>query len=74
MPRTYKSWTKDELKEFLNLWESESTDSLAKKFKVKKATISALASTFRNEGMKLGRKRKIGTTRLLIKEVISEMA
>lgn len=74
MPRTYKSWTKDELKEFLNLWESESTESLAKKFKVKKTTISVLAAMFRKEGMKLGRKRKVGNTRLLIKEVIRELA
>ena len=68
-----KYWTKDELKQFLKLWESKTTEDLSREFGVKGSTISAIAGTFRKEGMKLTFKRKVGSVNHLIKELVKEI-
>jgi transposase len=73
--KTYKlghSWTKDELKRFLDLWDNTSSIEMAERFGVSKQTISAVAAKFRKAGYPLVQKRKNGILNLLIKEVIRE--
>lgn len=70
--RSYKSWTKSELREFLNIWDGSSSEESATKFGVTKSTISSIASNFRKEGYPLQKKRQGGSMRLLIQEIISE--
>jgi len=71
--RTYKSWTKSELREFLSLWDTSSSEDLATKFGVSKATIAVIANNFRKEGYPLQKKRQGGSMRLLIQEIIGEL-
>lgn len=63
---------KDELKEFLKLWESMTVEELMDKFKVKKHTIVNIAGRFRKQGIKLTQKRRRGYVDSLIAEVAKE--
>ncbi len=71
--KNYKAWTKDELKEFVKLWESVSSAELAQRFGVTKATISAIAARFRRAGFPLVMKRRNGHLDELISEAIREI-
>jgi len=72
--KTNKLWTKEELKTFINIWESCTATELAIQFGVSNATILAIASKFRKEGYPLTKKRQNGNLNGLIKEVIAETA
>jgi predicted DNA-binding transcriptional regulator YafY len=69
----YHSWTKDELREFLTLWESCTTEELAERFGVSTATIYSTAARFRELGVPVQKKKRVNTLNLLMQEVAAEM-
>jgi len=73
MSKTYKQWTKEELREFVSLWDTNTGEELAEKFAVSRQTINGIAKKFKDSGYHLQSKRKNGTVNLLIKEVIAEL-
>lgn len=70
MPRA--NFTKDQIREVMNLWETKSTDEIAEKLGLNKGAISYLANVIRKEGYRLPKKHKIGILRALVKDVIQE--
>jgi len=70
--KSYKQWTKEELKGFLTLWENSTVTELATKFGVSNTTIITIAAKFRKEGYPLTKKRQNGNLNGLIREVIEQ--
>jgi len=64
-------WTKQDIMKVIDIWDSKSTDDIAKELGVSKKQITALAYRIRKV-YPLQRKRNNGTLRLLIEETVSE--
>lgn len=56
----------------MNLWETESTDDIAKAIKLEKVQVSYLVSQMRKAGVKLPKKHRAGYLHNLIKEVMGK--
>lgn len=62
-------WTKDEILKVIKLWNSKTTNDLAKELNVATHQIQALATQIRKSGYALPRKLVKGRLRSLIEEV-----
>lgn len=76
MPITARSsranFTKENIREVMDLWESKTTDQIAEKLGVNRNSITYIANIIRKEGVRLPKKHRVGYIRGLIKEVIAE--
>jgi transposase len=70
--KSYKQWTKDDLRQFLTLWEEKTAQELADYFDTSSGYISHIAKKFREEGYDLPLKKTRGTVSLLIREIVAE--
>lgn len=67
------SWTKDEVKRIVSLWDQKNPDELANDLNISKLQLMYMVGLIRKNGYKLTRKRKNGTLSILIKEALSEL-
>ena len=67
------SWTKDEIKALVNVWESKTLDQISAILDIRKANVQVMAAKLRKAGMTLTKKKTKGTLDLLIAEVVSEL-
>jgi len=67
------SWTKEEMKRFIGLWNIKTVDELCDELGRRKEQILYMANQMRKAGLDLPRKSKKGILRGLILEVIEEL-
>lgn len=67
------TWTKNEIKQVMRLWDNSNPDSLAKEMGVDRKQLMYIAMIIRKAGYKLASKHKKGYLHTLIREAISEM-
>ena len=67
------SWTKEEMKRFIGLWNIKTTEELCDELGRRKEQILYMANQMRKAGLDLPRKSKKGILRGLILEVIEEL-
>lgn len=66
-------WTKNDIRKLIDLWESKTIAELAEEIGCKESAVAFMAYQLRKEGFTLSRrKRQVGITRKLIKDVIDE--
>lgn len=66
-------WTKDEIKQVINLWESKTCGEIADELGVKAFAVMAMARKIRLAGYPLPKKWKGGYLNTLVKEVVAEI-
>ena len=69
-PTEKKMFTQQEVNAVLELWETKTTEQIAKELGRDKSSIQYLATQIRKAGYNLPRKRHTGTIQLMIKEVL----
>ena len=67
------SWTKDEIKSLVSLWETKTVDEIAEELKLQRQQITYMAGRIRHNGFKLTRHHRDGVTALLVKEAMKEL-
>lgn len=66
------SWTKEEIRALIKMWDTMTLDELALELGVGKQRIQAIAHVIRKKGYALAKKKMKGTIGLLIDEVLGE--
>lgn len=70
----YHSWTKEEIKTVVRLWDDISQRDLADELGVTEIQLMYVVRSIRNFGYKLTKKRRTGTLRSLIGEAVEELS
>lgn len=65
-----KMYTRDEVKAVATLWQDKTVDELARELKRTPQSITYIAHMIRKQGYNLARKRKTGTTMLMVHDVL----
>ncbi len=75
MDTTRKSymWTKDNIKQVINLWDTHTSSQLCEKLGCRAFQLQHIAKNLRRNGVVLPKKHTRGKIDSLIKEVIAEM-
>lgn len=67
-------WTKSEIKKLIDMWETKTTEEIAKEIKIKLSQVVYMASRIRQENpLVIENKMRRGITSNLIKEVLKEL-
>lgn len=67
----YHMWTKEEIKKFVQIWDSKTLDELVEEMGLTRSQLISMAYYIRKAGYKLPRKRKNGYLLSLIKEALN---
>lgn len=74
--KTYSrhAWTKEEVRAVLSLWSSKNSQEIAEKLKVRVPQVHYIAKAIRTERPELlPKKRLLGSTRTLVRDVLAEL-
>jgi len=66
-------WTKDEIKQIIEMWEKYTVQEMMKKLNLREDQVHYMAAALRKAGFVLPRKHRNGNLSNLIQEIHSEM-
>lgn len=73
MKNSKKLWTKKEIRTFITLWDSKTTEEIATELNRPKSSMNYIAMHIRKSGYNLPKKHNVGKLDGLIKETLQEL-